>query len=206
MPATARYSSTQHNELFSSIAKDLVNQGYSVQHNALPLDLSNQLFEKIQNTSCSTKNEATNWFEPASNKSATDNKTKIINGDNRTEQYWINWSQELMSGLSQQLAMPLTSCNSHFSHYPAGTHCCEHLDATETNSTRAITLIAFLNQGWEYGHGGHLVIRNPQQRENSICIQPLFRTVVAFLSKEFPHAVLPTWRDRYSITSWFNHE
>ena len=194
-----------HNGLFLNIANDIAAQGYSIQKNALPLDLANQLYQQISGDNIQlSAHESNRHFEKFSNKSVRGNKTKTISGADSTEQHWLSWGSEMMSCINQQLAMELNTFDCHFSHYPPGTHYSEHLDVSKGTLSREITVIAYLNPNWQGSHGGHLVIRDAKQKDKAICIQPEFRTVVAFLSKEFPHAVLPTWRDRYSITGWYS--
>jgi len=59
------------------------------------------------------------------------------------------------------------------------------------------------------GDGGELALYHSDQSHNGersqsmLKVTPSMGTLVAFLSEEFPHEVLPTKRDRYAIAGWF---
>ena len=68
---------------------------------------------------------------------------------------------------------------------------------------RVLSLVVYLNPGWQHEDGGELVLYRDESDAEGIRVTPLMGTVVVFLSEEFPHEVLPAQRDRYSIAGWF---
>jgi SM-20-related protein len=63
--------------------------------------------------------------------------------------------------------------------------------------------VFYLNADWQEGNGGELVIYNGESGVS--IIQPELGTLVLFLS-EIEHEVLPTHRDRKSVTGWMLNE
>ena len=67
----------------------------------------------------------------------------------------------------------------------------------------------YLNPNWAPGDGGELTLyhsdqnHHGEQSQSMLTVTPSMGTLVAFLSEEFPHEVLPAKRDRYAIAGWF---
>ena len=60
-----------------------------------------------------------------------------------------------------------------------------------------------MNRDWQPDDGGALVIYDPANEQRELQrIQPEFGTLVLFASERFPHEVLPTRRQRLSLTGW----
>jgi SM-20-related protein len=85
-----------------------------------------------------------------------------------------------------------------------GTFYRRHLDRFRTDSKRKLSVITYLNEGWQPTHGGQLLIYRPQPDapEETISIDPLGGRMVCFDSGLLEHEVLPATRDRLSITGW----
>ena len=104
---------------------------------------------------------------------------------------------------SRRLFLGLFSFESHFSHYQSGDFYRKHLDAFKGEANRVLSLVTYLNRGWEPNQGGELVIYSPEDGTELVKVTPMFATLVLFLSEEFSHEVLPTARNRYSVAGWF---
>jgi SM-20-related protein len=190
--------------LFESIAQDVLEKGYSVKPSALPESLTEKLYNHL-----AQMNEEK--FKPAGIgrgnqqvKSQFVRRDEIswINGESEAGQAWLDWSAELMVYLNRRLMLGLFSFESHFAHYGPGDFYKTHLDAFRGQANRVLSLVVYLNPSWLPSDGGELVIYPPDS-EDAIKVTPLMGTIVAFLSEEFPHEVLPASRDRYSIAGWF---
>ncbi len=116
---------------------------------------------------------------------------------------WFNWTTRLKTYLNRRLFLGLFSFESHFARYNPGDFYKKHLDAFRGESNRVLTLVTYLNRGWEPGQGGELVLYAPDEGNEMIRVVPAFGTLVIFLSEEFPHEVLAADRDRYSVAGWF---
>jgi SM-20-related protein len=101
----------------------------------------------------------------------------------------------------------------HYAHYAIGTFYKRHLDrfvvpmhlqarrATESDNSRIISLVFYLNSNWVQSEGGELVIYDADDL-HFMRILPELGTMVAFRSEQFPHEVLPAIRARLSLTGW----
>jgi SM-20-related protein len=67
-----------------------------------------------------------------------------------------------------------------------------------------VTVILYLNDSWTEQDGGALRLYFPDESgtEKKIDILPLGGRLVVFVSGEVPHKVLPTYKERISVTGW----
>jgi SM-20-related protein len=138
----------------------------------------------------------------------TDEISWITNNSNASSA-WLNWTEALQAYLNRRLFLGLFSFESHFAHYAKGDFYKKHKDAFKGEGNRVLSVVVYLNQHWSPSDGGELVIYDNKSPVSSlvdnrkITVSSTFRTIVVFLSEEFPHEVLPAKRDRYSIAGWF---
>lgn len=116
---------------------------------------------------------------------------------------WFDWTHHLKTFLNQRLILGLFSFECHLSHYRPRDFYRKHLDAFKGESNRVLSLVVYLNRGWQPDQGGELVIYSPEDGSELLKVTPEFATLALFLSEEFPHEVLPTHRDRYTVAGWF---
>lgn len=91
----------------------------------------------------------------------------------------------------------------HFAVYPPGTGYARHLDRFRDDDARIVSLVLYLNQDWQAADGGELLLYPGDGTQQPITVSPAGGTLVGFLSAEVPHEVLPSRRDRLSLTGWF---
>jgi SM-20-related protein len=108
----------------------------------------------------------------------------------------------IISILNRQFYLGIRDYECHYAHYPIGSFYKRHSDRHASGSSRIVSSVFYLNEGWQEGNGGELVIYNEERMST---IQPELGTLVLFLS-EIEHEVLPTHRDRKSITGWMLNE
>lgn len=96
--------------------------------------------------------------------------------------------------------LSLSGYEFHFANYPPGGHYTKHLDQFKNRNNRTISFIVYLNEGWQKGDGGELEIFKPDY--SSFLVEPLAGRCVLFKSDVVPHAVLKSYKDRYSLTGW----
>lgn len=201
----------QNDSLYSGIANDIADKGYSIQPYALPENLAYSLLEHINKM-------PTSQFKRAGIGRANDHVINDfvrtdeicwINGNSTAGKDWLNWTNALQVYLNRQLFLGLFSFESHFAHYAKGDFYKKHKDAFTGEGNRILSVVVYLNQQWAPTDGGELVIYPNKTvndgiiNANTISVTPGFGTVVVFLSEEFPHEVLPAKRDRYSIAGWY---
>jgi len=195
---------------FAYIAEQLTCSAFCVLPDALPWQLAHDLMIRAR-----TSDPAA--FVPAGvgrsaehtlNRFVRRDQILWIDGEGAAEQQWLAWSARLMTYLNRQLFLGLFSFESHFAHYQPGAFYRKHLDAfrpsgLERGARRVLSLVAYLNPGWQPCDGGELLLYDQTGESVVQRVSPLSGTVVVFLSTEVPHEVLPAIGDRYSIAGWF---
>jgi SM-20-related protein len=63
--------------------------------------------------------------------------------------------------------------------------------------------VFYLNERWVEKDGGELLLYKDEQASPLLIVPPLFNSGIIFLSDVFPHEVLTSHSDRYSIAGWF---
>ncbi|KAJ3263994.1 Egl nine 3, partial [Borealophlyctis nickersoniae] len=87
---------------------------------------------------------------------------------------------------------------------PNGARYVKHRDASPLNPNRRITILLYLNEGWESEHGGHLRMYAPAPvvgGDTYTDIPPIMNRLVIFRS-DLEHEVLPSFANRFAITMW----
>lgn len=85
--------------------------------------------------------------------------------------------------------------------YPPGAHYERHVDDFKSKNARKFSMVTYLNEAWQPGHGGELVLYDVAGRPSET-VDPLFRRTVIFSSPQVEHEVLPAVADRWSVTGW----
>jgi SM-20-related protein len=88
----------------------------------------------------------------------------------------------------------------HYAIYPPGARYQRHLDCLRDDDARVLTFVLYLNQDWGVRDGGELML---YVGAGALMVSPAGGTLVAFLSAQFEHEVLPAARERCSLTGWF---
>ncbi len=117
--------------------------------------------------------------------------------------YWAK-VDEIRKVLNQRCFLGLRSFEGHFARYPIGSFYKRHLDQFQAVPHRVVTVILYLNDSWVPEDGGALRMYFPQEDGSEFHedVFPLGGRLVVFLSGEIPHEVLPTHKERISITGW----
>lgn len=119
---------------------------------------------------------------------------------------YLNKIEALRQKINEEFYIGLKSFECHFATYPPESFYKKHLDQFKQVKYRILTCILYLNQQWTYKDGGLLRIYKDGENESDyIDIVPKAGTFVCFKSAEIYHEVLPTSRQRYSITGWLRN-
>lgn len=107
-------------------------------------------------------------------------------------------------GLNQRLFLGLKRFEAHYATYHEGDFYRRHVDSFQGRASRVVSLVLYLNEGWEQADGGALQIYN-RENNDEVCgtVLPRDGHMALFMSEEVPHEVLPANRTRYSIACWF---
>lgn len=117
--------------------------------------------------------------------------------------YWEK-VDEIRKVLNQRCFLGLKSFEGHFAKYPVGSFYKRHLDQFHAVPHRVVTVILYLNESWTAEDEGALRMYFPQDDDSELTedVLPVGGRLVVFLSGEIPHEVLPTKKERISITGW----
>jgi SM-20-related protein len=136
-----------------------------------------------------------------------------LNEDDATaaQRSYFEQMESLRLNLNQHLYLGLFGLESHLAVYPEGGFYKKHLDCFASQSShkpqRKISCIVYLNQDWHLQDGGQLKLylneTDESDKYKSILISPLAGRAVIFLSDTFYHEVMPTYKERISLTGWF---
>ena len=120
--------------------------------------------------------------------------------------YWEK-IEEVRKVLNQRCFLGLRSFEGHFARYPVGSFYKKHLDQFQAVPHRVVTVILYLNDSWTAEDAGALRMYFPQEDGSELIedVLPLGGRLVVFLSGEIPHEVLPTNKERISITGWLRN-
>ena len=191
--------------LFESLAQSLETRGYVIVPAALPESLTTSLLDYLAVLEADQFHAASvgRGREQMQNSFVRRDSIHWIEEEHPRSGPWLAWAKRLRLYLNRRLFLGLFSFESHFSLYQSGDFYRRHVDAFKGESNRVLSLVAYLNKGWEPDQGGELVLYDPDTNESLVKVVPAFGTLVLFLSEEFPHEVLATRRDRHAVAGWF---
>lgn len=131
------------------------------------------------------------WLEPESMSAA--------------EARYLERLEEMRRAINRRLFLGLFGFEGHFAVYQPGAFYKPHLDRHRETMDRVVTVILYLNDGWEAAHGGQLKLwTTPGDKEGEAeIVEPRLGTLVAFMAGDHWHEVLPAQETRMSITGWF---
>lgn len=188
-----------------TIIEDLAVHGWSLQENFIPSALAEQLAAECR------AREAQGELEPAGVGRAS--ALAVREGIRGDRIRWVEPGQstacdrylDLMDALRQTLNraffLGLEEFECHFALYPPGAFYKTHLDCFRDDDSRIVTAVLYLNRDWQPEHGGCMRMHLVDQPSRDVA--PMAGNLVVFLSADVPHEVLPTRRDRLSLTGWF---
>jgi SM-20-related protein len=108
--------------------------------------------------------------------------------------------ERLRLTLNREAYLGLLDVELHYAWYPPGAGYARHVDQVQGQDHRQVSFVLYLNEGWTPAWGGELrLFEGAASRD----IEPRAGRLVCFLTAGREHAVLPTHRDRLSITGWF---
>lgn len=116
------------------------------------------------------------------------------------EQTLLEDLERLRSELNRESLLGLFELELHYAWYPPGAGYARHVDQPQGRAQRRVSLVLYLNQDWTSAAGGELRIFDAAGYRD---IEPIAGRLVCFLTAGREHAVLPTHRDRLSVSGWF---
>lgn len=194
--------------VFAGIADSLAEKGWAVSNNFFDLNFLNELLREEMQLYRAGKFKPAGIGKGAERRLVSEIRSDYVhwldekNLSELQKQFW-NQIQELKNFLNREFFLSLKEMEFHFAVYPAGSFYKKHLDRFQRDSRRAISCVLYLNQNRQSDDGGELRI---YEGENIVTdIIPEFGRFVCFKSDETEHEVLPTKKERYSITGWLKN-
>ena len=123
--------------------------------------------------------------------------------DANLESFW-ELLDEIIHMFNRYCYLSLSGYEFHLAHYPSGGHYDKHLDQFENRNNRMVSVVIYLNEGWQKGDGGELEIF--EKDGSSFLVEPLAMRCVMFKSAEVPHAVIQANKSRFSLTGWLLYQ
>ncbi|HGO5301966.1 TPA: 2OG-Fe(II) oxygenase [Vibrio harveyi] len=116
--------------------------------------------------------------------------------------FFLDKMEEIRLEANRHFFLGLFEYEAHFAKYEKGDFYQKHLDCFKGNENRRLTTVFYMNESWSEEDAGELVVYD--LNDNKIAtIPPRSGRLFVFLSEQFPHEVLPTNAERFSIAGWF---
>jgi SM-20-related protein len=109
--------------------------------------------------------------------------------------------ESLRSELNARTLLGLFETELQYAWYPPGAGYDRHVDQPHGQEQRQVSVVLYLNESWTPASGGELRIFDAVGGHRDI--EPIAGRLVCFLTAGREHAVLPTQRDRFSVSGWF---
>ncbi|HCE4673512.1 TPA: 2OG-Fe(II) oxygenase [Vibrio parahaemolyticus] len=115
---------------------------------------------------------------------------------------YLSKMEEIRQEVNRHFFLGLFEYEAHFAKYEKGDFYQKHLDCFKGNENRRLTTVFYMNEFWSEEDAGELVVYDLNDKEIAT-IPPRGGRLLVFLSEQFPHEVLPTNAERFSIAGWF---
>ncbi len=185
----------------------LVQHGYAIAPGYLPLSLVRALREEAQHRDQQGAFQLAGIGRRQEHQKDTrirSDRTCWLRGEALAQCQFLEELESLRVAVNRSLFMGLFELESHFAIYGPGDYYQRHLDAFNGNNGRLLSVVLYLNEGWQSQWGGRLRLwPDPDAQGVATEVEPRAGTLVAFLSEKIPHEVLAATRERYSIAGWF---
>lgn len=118
---------------------------------------------------------------------------------------YLSKMEEIRQEVNRHFFLGLFEYEAHFAKYEKGDFYQKHLDCFKGNENRRLTTVFYMNESWSEEDAGELVVYDLNDKEIAT-IPPRGGRLLVFLSEQFPHEVLPTNAERFSIAGWFSSQ
>lgn len=116
---------------------------------------------------------------------------------------FFQWMAQLRQVLNTHYDMGLRSQEFHFARYDDGAGYKKHIDQHRGTDYRKISIVLYLNPGWDAANGGELCLYDPYNPDVELQrFAPVAGRLAVFVSGVMPHEVLPSRASRWSLTGW----
>lgn len=189
---------------FNSIADDLANEGYAVVDNFLSDKETEQLvqLDEFQNGLLHMRKAGIGQQSDFRiNESIRGDYIRWIDKATAAPplKVYINRLNDMMRSINRSLFLSLKDIELHTTVYPAGAYYKRHLDQFKPGDHRKLSVICYLNKDWTDDLGGQLRM---YLKRGIFDVLPSAGRLVCFRSDNIEHEVLPSKKERLSVTGW----
>jgi SM-20-related protein len=187
------------------VSADLHASGISIQDQFVPAA------EVLELRECARTRELRGDFAPARvGRQGSEQRRDNIRGDftcwlseplQPPERVLLKRLEELRRQLNRDAFLGLFELELHYARYPAGSAYSRHVDQPMGSTQRKVSLVLYLNPGWQSSDGGILRIHTAD--DQFVDVEPIAGRLVCFLTPGRQHEVLQARRERLSISGWF---
>ena len=185
--ASAKDISWASDPTLDQIVDDLAAKQYCVLPAGMPAEVLTELAQKLEVPSIENFKQAQigRGNEEQHNRFVRRNSVYWLDEDDPEIDAWTSWVQGIKQALNRGLFLGLDSFESHLAQYQPGDFYRRHTDAFRGERNRVVSLVSYLNQGWQPDQGGELVLY--PDNSDPIQVTPEAGTIVLFMSEEIPH-------------------
>ncbi|MBN2783126.1 MAG: 2OG-Fe(II) oxygenase [Campylobacterales bacterium] len=191
-----------HKMLYEKITDALVKDGYIVIDDAFDRYMATELFKYVKGESEFKRAGISTGNELHIDGDRRRDKINWLDEDDGIQSKFLDFAKGLQEYLNRELFLCLSYYEAHFAIYENGAFYEKHLDCFKNFKNRVVTTVFYMNENWSDGDGGELIVYDENDKFLKK-VEPLFNTLVVFLSEKFPHEVLKANAKRYSIAGWF---
>jgi SM-20-related protein len=120
---------------------------------------------------------------------------------------YLDRMRELMSFINRTCYLGLRDFEFHYTVYPVGAFYKRHLDQFKKDDHRKLSVICYLNFDWKEADGGALRLFVAENNsEKTVEVIPSAGRMVCFRSDLLEHEVMPSLRERKSLTGWLRNQ
>lgn len=196
---------SQHQQVASIIADNLIEKGYAVVDELLVTDALQQIIHRFDELQ-----EEEEFHKAGIGKQNHFTVDKTIRGDyirwvdakdNQAPTFKLyEFINELVVQLNRTCFLGIKDYETHYAFYPQGRGYQMHRDRFKNNPHRIVSFVFYLNENWQEGNGGELVLYN-EDKTIIETIAPKANRLAVFLSETL-HEVKNCHTERRSITGW----
>ena len=196
--------SSKDNDQYRKIADDLALKAFSITENFLSIDQVESIL------SINEFNNSLLAFKKAG--IGKSDQLRVVESVRSDYIHWVdlrkmpeqlNFYVSKLKSLSQffneYLFLSLKDLEIHLTSFPVGSFYKRHLDQFRQENNRKISIILYLNKAWQPTNGGQLRIYFEGGMED---VFPTAGKLVCMRSDIIEHEVLPSSRERLSVTGW----
>ncbi|MFT2098894.1 2OG-Fe(II) oxygenase [Marinomonas sp. 2405UD66-6] len=193
-------------EPFANLLMDLRTKGWSIQDNFFSADFTQALVDEAENIE-NVQMQLAGVGRKQDHQILQDARRDYIqwiDPDKPIRTDFLKVMESLRVALNRHLFIGLFDYEAHFARYEKGAFYEKHVDAFKGESNRVLSTVLYLNEDWQEGDGGELVIYDEHNPDIEVGrFFPKKGRLAIFLSECFYHEVVVAHRTRHSIAGWF---